>query len=78
MVSPEVVSKAAAAPRMGHGLGFTMWKECAWWVIESVRCFLGGIGLIREQIHRLGLWRLLLLKWLEGGGWMLLIGILLV
>lgn len=25
MINPEVVSKAAAAPEMGHGLGSTMW-----------------------------------------------------
>lgn len=30
MVRPEVVSRAAAAPKIGHGLGSTMWKECAW------------------------------------------------
>lgn len=40
MVSPEVVRRAAAAPRMGHGLGLTMWKECAWWAIEWLDVFL--------------------------------------
>lgn len=25
MANPEVVSRAAAAPKMGHGLGSTMW-----------------------------------------------------
>lgn len=25
MISPEVVSRAAAAPKMGQGLGSTMW-----------------------------------------------------
>lgn len=25
MISPEVVSRAAVAPRMGHGLGSTIW-----------------------------------------------------
>lgn len=25
MIRPEVVSRAAAAPKIGHGLGSTMW-----------------------------------------------------
>lgn len=32
-MSPEVVSRAAAAPAIGQGLGSTRWKECAWWAI---------------------------------------------
>lgn len=34
MVKPEVVRRAAAAPRIGHGLGSTIWYECAWCAIR--------------------------------------------
>lgn len=61
MVSPEVVSRAAAAPKMGQGLGSTIWYEWAWW---AIRCFLVNRGLGVGQIHKLGLWLLLLLEWL--------------
>lgn len=54
MVSPEVVRRAAPAPRMGHGLGSTMWKECAWCAI-GLRCFLVDRGLVKVRRRRLGL-----------------------
>ena len=54
IVRPEVVRRAAAAPRMGHGLGSTMWYECAWCAI-GVRCFLEGTGLAVGQRRKLGL-----------------------
>lgn len=68
MISPDVVSRAAVAPKIGHGLGSTMWYECAWW---AIRCFLVGRGLIGERRRRLELWRLLLLGLLVGEGWWL-------
>lgn len=40
MVRPDVVRRAAAAPRIGHGLGSTIWYECAWWVIINLDVFL--------------------------------------
>lgn len=61
MISPEVVSRAAAAPKIGQGLGSTMWYECAWC---AIRCFLVSIGLEGARRRRPGLWPLLLLGWL--------------
>lgn len=52
IISPDVVSKAAIAPRRGHGLGSTMWKECAWW---AIRYFLVSISLGVRRRRRLGL-----------------------
>ena len=60
MISPEVVRKAAAAPKMGQGLGSTMWYECAWWAIKH---FLVSRGLVGGRRRRLGLWLLLPLRW---------------
>ena len=60
--------RAAVAPKMGQGLGFTMWKECAWWVIGGAKCFLVGRGLVEERRRRLELWLQLLLVKLRGGG----------
>lgn len=60
MVSPEAVRRAAAAPKIGQGLGSTMWNECAWWVIRF-KCFLVGRGSVVVRRRRLGLWLLLLL-----------------
>lgn len=54
MVSPEVISSAAAAPVKGHGLGSTIWKGCVWqW--QVIKCFLGGTGLVVVQTRRLEL-----------------------
>lgn len=52
MISPEVVSRAAAAPKIGQGLGSTMWYECAWC---AIRCFLVSIGLEGARRRRPGL-----------------------
>lgn len=60
MISPEVVRRAAAAPKMGQGLGSTMWYECAWW---AIKCFLVSRGLVGERRRKLGLWLLLPLRW---------------
>ena len=51
MISPEVVSRAAAAPKIGQG---------AWC---AIRCFLVGIGSRGERRRRLGSWLLPLLGW---------------
>lgn len=42
IASPDVSSRADRAPVRGHGLGFTMWYACVWWVI---RCYHVNIDL---------------------------------
>ena len=38
---PEVIRRAERAPVNGHGLGFTMWKACVWWVIKCCHVDIG-------------------------------------
>ena len=37
MIRPDVIRRADKAPVSGHGLGFTMWYACVWWVIMCYR-----------------------------------------
>lgn len=39
IIRPDVIKRADRAPVSGHGLGFTMWYACVWWV--SMYCRVG-------------------------------------